>query len=83
MEEKIINGAKAKELMEIPSENIRNRIKVTGKAKRWFLVPKGNESLGSIVENIIINADNGYIPEERLEKDRRKLEIIRERYEIE
>lgn len=83
MEERIILEEKAKELLKIPSEDISNRIKVTGKAKRWSLIPKGNESLGSIIENIMINSENENVPVDRLKKDLSKLDSIRERYGIE
>lgn len=83
LEEDIIKVKKAEELLVFSSDEINSRIMVTGKAKRWSLIPKGNEALGSITENININADEENVPEDRLKNDLSRLEIIKKRFGIE
>lgn len=83
MEEQIISKKEAGKLLSVPSEEISKRMKLTGKAKRWSVIPKGNESLGSIAENIMINAENEAVSESRLTSDMKKLDEIRKRYGIE
>lgn len=83
LEEDIIKDKKAEELLAVSSDVINSRITVTGKAKRWSLIPKGNETLGSITENIAINAEEENVPEARLKGDLSRLETIKKRYGIE
>ena len=83
MEEQIISEENARTLLEVPSDDIKNRVIVSGKAKRWSLIPKGNERLGSIMENIVINSDDENVPESRLKRDIDKLNAIKKRYGIE
>lgn len=83
MEEKIISLEKAKELLGIPAEDIRKRMMITGKAKRWALIPVGNEKLGSIMENISSNSEYERLPKSRIKSDWDKLEAIKMRYGIE
>lgn len=83
MEEDIIQESKAKVLISISSSDIEKRIKITGKAKRWALIPTGNEKLGSIVENLADNCENETLSDSRLKSDMDKLEEIKKRYGIE
>lgn len=83
MEEQVISIEKAKELLAISSNDMSRQMMITGKAKRWALIPRGNETLGSITENISINARNESILESRLKSDLAKLEEIKKRYGIE
>lgn len=83
MEEQIISEENARTLLEVSSDDIKNRVIVLGKAKRWSLIPKGNETLGSITENIVINSDDENVPESRLKRDINKLNVIKKRYGIE
>ena len=83
MEEQIITGEKAGNLIAVSSEGIKERIMIAGKAKRWSLIPKGNESLGSITENIVINAEEENVPESRLKSDLDRLNTIKKRFGIE
>ena len=83
LEEEIISGEKATELINIPSDEVSKRQEITGKARRWALVPKGHEKLGSIMENITINEEEESIPQSRLQSDLAKLQEIKERYGIE
>ena len=83
LEEEIISPERATELMNVPSEEVSKRQTITGKARRWMLVPKGHEKLGSIVENITINEEEESLPQSRLQSDLAKLQKIKERYGIE
>lgn len=83
MEEEFFSVDKAKELIYVSVEDISKRMMITGKAKRWSLIPRGNEKLGSIMENISINAEDDSVPESRLKSDLAKLEGIKKRYGIE
>jgi Zn-dependent peptidase ImmA (M78 family) len=83
MEESIISIDKAKALLGISAADVKKRQLITGKAKRWMIVPKGNEKLGSIVENISINTYEENLPESRLKSDWDRVETIKKRYGIE
>ncbi len=83
LEEKAIAEETAKDLLAVTSDEINDRMSVTGKAKRWSLIPRGNETLGSITENILINEENESIPAKRLESDLNRLEAIKKRHGIE
>ena len=83
LEEEIISPERATELMNVPSEEVSKRQTITGKARRWMLVPKGHEKLGSIVKNITINEEEESLPQSRLKSDLAKLQKIKERYGIE
>ncbi len=83
LEESLIDEPKAKELISIPGGEINKRIKITGKAKRWSLVPVGTEKLGSIMEYIDDNRENEILPESRIKSDVDRLETIKKRYGIE
>lgn len=83
MEEGIIPESKVKELISIPGSDIEKRMMITGKAKRWALIPAGNEKLGSIIENLADNWENEILPESRLRSDMERLEEIKKRYGIE
>lgn len=83
MEEQIITGENAKSLIAVSSDDIKSRIMITGKAKRWSLIPKGNGTLGSITENITINAEEENVPESRLKSDLNRLNTIKKRFGIE
>ena len=83
LEEEIISTERATELMNVSSEDVSKRQAITGKARRWMLVPKGHEKLGSIMENITINDEEESLPQNRLNSDLAKLQKIKERYGIE
>ena len=83
LEEEIISPERATELMNVPSEEVSKRQTITGKARRWMLVPKVHEKLGSIVKNITINEEEESLPQSRLKSDLAKLQKIKERYGIE
>lgn len=83
LEEGIISDIRAKELLNIPFTEIQNRMRITDKAKRWDMVPLGNEKFGSLLENLTINTEQESLPLSRLEKDWHKLGEIRKMYGIE
>lgn len=83
LEEEIVSTERATELVNVPSEEVSKRQIITGKARRWMLVPKGHEKLGSIMENITINEEEENLPQSRLKSDLAKLQKIKERYGIE
>lgn len=83
LEEQIISDTQEEELIGIPVSEIRKRMKITGKAKRWDMIPTGHEKLGSLLENLTVNTDNEALPESRLKSDWEKLEEIKKKYGIE
>lgn len=83
IEEEIISKQKAKDLICIPGTDIEKRMMITGRAKRWAMIPIGNEKLGSIMENIADNYENEILPESRLKSDMERLDEIKKRYAIE
>ena len=82
VEEVIIDRDTARELLKIPVDKIRKRMDISGKGKRWDIVPEGNEMLGSLEENLIINAENEALPISRIENDKSWLEKIKHKYRI-
>ncbi|SFO29998.1 protein of unknown function [Pseudobutyrivibrio sp. UC1225] len=82
MEMCIIDSDKAKELLALSADDVEARIKVTGIAKRWSLIPRGNESLGSIDRYILLNEETESVSTRRIESDKAKIRAIKERYGI-
>ncbi len=82
MEEQIINEDTAKELASISSEDVRARMSIIGKGKRWDVAPEGNEMLGSLEENMLVNENNETLPPSRMKSDQEKLAAIKKRYGI-
>lgn len=83
MEEQILSAAIAEKMIEVPFSEIRQRMRITGKAKRWDMVQAGYAQLGSLLENLTINSENEFLPKSRLESDWTKLEEIKTKYGIE
>ena len=83
MEEQILSDALAEKMIGVPIPEIRRRMEITGKAKRWDMIPTGYEKFGSLLENLTINTENESLPESRLESDWAKLEEIEKKYGIE
>ena len=82
LEEQIISDILAEKMLEIPFSEIQLRMKITGKAKRWNMIPSGQEKFGSLLENLMINTDNESLPKSRLDSDWAKLEGIKKKYGI-
>ena len=70
IESEIISPSYGDKLLKESSENIINRIELTGVAKRWLLDGKGIVSFGSLLENIQFNKDNEVILESRYNDDK-------------
>ena len=83
LEERIISEDKACMFLAIPSEEINERMRITGKAKRWSLTPAGNERFGSLIENLTMNENDELLPKSRLESDWKRLKEIKSEYGIE
>ena len=83
LEECIITEEKAAELISIPAAEVKERMRITGKAKRWDMKPAGYEKLGSLLENLTYNTETGALPQSRLDGDWEKLQIVMEKYGIE
>ena len=83
LEECIITEEKAAELISIPAAEVKERMRITGKAKRWDMKPTGYEKLGSLLENLTYNTETGALPQSRLDGDWEKLQIVMEKYGIE
>ena len=69
-------------LISISSEEIKERMRITGKAKRWEMTPVGFEKLGSLLENLTINTKEEALPQSRLDGDWDRLEAIKKQYGI-
>ena len=82
-EEQIVCDALAEKMLEKPMDEIRRRMNITGKAKRWDSVPSGCEKFGSLLENLVLNTDNEVLPKSRLDCDWKELERIKKKYGIE
>ncbi len=82
LEEGIITEEKAIELTNIATNVVNERIRITGKAKRWAIKPVGSERLGSLLENLMYNTENEALPQSRLDSDWKKIRQIMEKYGI-
>lgn len=83
LEESIISEYQAAKLISLSSEDIKERMRITGKARRWDMTPVGFEKLGSLLENMTINTKEEALPQSRLESDWKRLEAIKQQYGIE
>ena len=61
---------------------VKKLIQMTGKAKRWDMIPSGYEKFGNLVENLTINTEQEALPKSRLDSDWQELERIKELYGI-
>nr|WP_289072213.1 ImmA/IrrE family metallo-endopeptidase [uncultured Blautia sp.] len=82
LEEKMISDDRAREMIDIPFSEIQKIMKVTGKAKRWDMIPSGYEKFGSLLENLTINTEQEVLPKSRLESDWKELDRIKQLYGI-
>ena len=82
LEEKIISDERAKEMINISFPEIKKIIKMTGKAKRWEMIPSGYEKFGSLEENLTINTEQEALPKSRLESDWKELDRIKVLYGV-
>lgn len=82
LEEKIISDGRAREMIDIPFSEIQKWMQMTGKAKRWDMIPSGNEKFGSLVENLTINTEQEALPKSRLESDWEELNRIKALYGV-
>ena len=83
LEESFITEEQAAELINIPADTVKERMRITGKAKRWDMKPVGYEQLGSLLENLTFNTDTEALPQSRLDGDWVKLRQVMKRYRIE
>lgn len=83
LEEQLISDARAREMLDIPLEEIRKRMAIIDKAKRWDMIPSGYGKFGSLLENLTANTEQEALPKSRLESDWKKLERLKKAYGIE
>lgn len=83
LEEQLISDARARAMLDIPLEEIRKRMAITDKAKRWDMIPSGYGKFGSLLENLTANTEQEALPKSRLESDWKKLESLKKAYGIE
>ena len=83
LEERVITEEQASELIAIPSEIIKERMRIIGKAKRWDMRPVGYEKVGSLLENLTANTEAEALPKSRLDGDWERLQNIMKKYGIE
>ncbi len=76
-EENIIDEKQVKVFLSEKTEDIKRQIELTGRAKRWTLLPTTDYSFGSLEENLEINKENDALVQSRLESDERRLNEIR------
>ena len=82
LEEKIISDDQARKMTAVPFSKVKKLIQMTGKAKRWDMIPSGYEKFGNLVENLTINTEQEALPKSRLDSDWKELERIKELYGI-
>ena len=83
LEESFITEEQATKLLNIPADTIKERMRITDKAKRWDMKPAGYEQLGSLLENLTFNTDTEALPQSRLDADWTKLRQFMKKYGIE
>ncbi|MDY2628768.1 MAG: ImmA/IrrE family metallo-endopeptidase [Lachnospiraceae bacterium] len=81
-EDSLISEEQARTLFRIPGIEVQNQIEMTGRAKRWSIVPHGIEKFGSLMENMAENIKNGALTSERMDSDRKRLQEIYQLYHI-
>ncbi|MCD8083121.1 MAG: ImmA/IrrE family metallo-endopeptidase [Clostridiales bacterium] len=82
-EESIVTEDQARSLFCITGEEINHQIELTGRAKRWLDKPKGVEKFGSLLENMTLNHENGFLQKSRFESDQRRIREIQKLYHLE
>ncbi len=81
-EESIISAEQARELFRVNEDEIRREVELTGRAKRWMDIPKGVERFGSLMENMTLNNENGFLQPSRYESDSVRIAEIQQRYHL-
>lgn len=79
-EDELISEEQVRDLFQIDSEEIKRLIGLTGRAKRWSMVPQGVERFGSLIENIAVNEASGALSPDRLSSDRKRIQEILKKY---
>lgn len=77
-----ITRSHAEKLMNTEASDIRKRMAVTGKAKRWQLDGKGTECFGSLFEKAEFNIRRGYLTESREKEDSRYLSDLKKDFDM-
>ena len=72
----------AKELLLINAEEVQQRIFLTGKAKRWQLDGRGQESFGSLWENFDYNKEHELLLPSREAEDQEYISDIKRQYKL-
>ena len=76
-EEKIIAEDAVRQFLRIPENDVRSRIELTGRAKRWMRTTEGEISFGSLNENMDRALRLGTVDNRRIRQDKgRIMEII-------
>ena len=70
------------EMIDIPFHTIKKLMQMTGKARRWDMIPTGCEKFGNLLENLTINTEREALPKSRLESDWKELDRIKELYGV-
>lgn len=71
-----LNKNEAVNLLSITKEDIRLKMELTNKAKRWQLDGTGNESFGSLLEKMNFNITHDYLTESRKKEDKTFIENL-------
>lgn len=78
----IISASKAEELYTTKWEVIKERILLTGQAKRWQLDGAGTEQFGSLFADFNFNVENDFLVDTREESDREYISSLKKRFHL-
>lgn len=67
-------------LLNVPAEEIKEEIQITGKSKRWANPPTSCSCYGSLLENLSINIRNESLAESRQNSDEKRIQEIMARF---
>lgn len=79
-ESETISHKQAEKLLEINSDQVMKRVRLTGKAKRWQLNGNGTESFGTLFEKVEYNEQHEYLTESRNNDDVTYLAQLKKEY---
>lgn len=79
---RFISKEVANALLVISKQQIQDRISLTGKAKRWQLDGRGQETFGSLLENFDYNVNHDRLLSSRKSEDEEYLSMLKEEYKL-
>ena len=79
-EDGYLNECKTREFLEITDDEIHRQSHLTGKGKRWQIIPNDVVQLGSLEETLMYNESANSLTESRAEADKHRIEEIKKIY---